>query len=52
MAICDKTHYKNEMLKIKKKKKKKKTLKFNADQFYAETPQSTVFYEWNAWVWD
>ena len=19
---------------------------------YAKTPQSTVFHEWNAWVWD
>ena len=21
-------------------------------QFYAKTPQSTIFHEWNAWVWD
>ena len=22
------------------------------EQFNAETPQSIVFHEWNAWVWD
>ena len=22
------------------------------DQFNAETPQNTIFHEWNAWVWD
>ena len=22
------------------------------DQFNVETPQSTIFHEWNAWVWD
>ena len=34
-------------LKLKKKKKKikKKKLEFNADQFYAENPQNTMFYE-------
>ena len=34
-------------LKLKKKKKKikKKKLEFNADQFYTETPQNTMFYE-------
>ena len=30
---------------LKLKKKKKKKLEFNVDQFYAETPQNTMFYE-------
>ena len=25
---------------------------WKTEQFNAETPQSTIFYEWNAWVWD
>ena len=25
---------------------------WKTEQFYAETPQSIVFYEYNAWVWD
>ena len=27
-------------------------LKKKIEQFNAKTPQSTIFHEWNAWVWD
>ena len=30
----------------------KKTVFWKIEHFNAETPQSTLFYEWNAWIWD
>ena len=46
--------YKNNAMQVNPKHKwcMEKSIFLKIEQFNAETPQSTIFYEWNAWVWD